>query len=153
FLVNERFAKTVYGQHPYSVVAPEPETVERITRADVEKYHAQQFVPNNSVLIVVGDFDVNSIEEVIKKSFGAKSWPEGKVLTVQSPLAPKQSGKHIYLVDRPGSVQSSIKLGNLGLSKTDPNYFPMLVTNQILGGASHSRLFTNIRENKGYTYG
>src|SRR5205814_7614883 len=59
----------------------------------------------------------------------------------------------IYLVDRPGSVQSSLKLGNLAIQKNDPDYFPMLVMNQILGGAAHSRLFLNIREQKGYTYG
>jgi predicted Zn-dependent peptidase len=65
----------------------------------------------------------------------------------------KKAGKSIYLVDRPGSVQSSIKLGNVSIAKTDPDYFPFLVANQILGGATNSRLFLNIREQKGYTYG
>lgn len=153
FLVSERFAKVVYGEHPYSVVAPEPETVERITKADLEKYHSSQYVPNNAVLIVVGDFDKAALEATIKKSFGAQVWPSGKIETANTATAPKINGKHIYLVDRPGSVQSTLRLGNLGLNKTNPDYFPMLVANQILGGASHSRLFTNIRENKGYTYG
>jgi zinc protease len=153
FLVSERFAKVVYGDHPYSVVAPEPETVERISKADLEKYHAAQYVPNNAVLIVVGDFDKVKLEDLIKKSFGAQVWPTGNIEIAKIQAAPKLSGKHIYLVDRPGSVQSTLRLGNLGLNKTNPDFFPMLVANQILGGASHSRLFTNIRENKGYTYG
>lgn len=153
FLVSERFAKVVYGDHPYSVVAPEPETVERISKADLEKYHASQYVPNNAVLIVVGDFDKAALEATIKKSFGAQVWPSGNIEAAKSASAPKINGKHIYLVDRPGSVQSTLRLGNLGLNKTNPDFFPMMVANQILGGASHSRLFTNIRENKGYTYG
>ncbi|MBX9690783.1 MAG: insulinase family protein, partial [Cyanobacteria bacterium] len=61
--------------------------------------------------------------------------------------------RKIYLVDRPGSVQSSIKVGNLGIKKTDPDYFNVTVMSQILGGGAHSRLFLNIREKKGYTYG
>ncbi len=153
FLVSERFAKVVYGEHPYSVVAPEPETVERISKADLEKYHAAQYVPNNAVLIVVGDFDKTKLEATIKNSFGSSVWPSGSIETAKIQAAPKLNGKHIYLVDRPGSVQSTLRIGNLGLNKTNPDFFPMLVANQILGGASHSRLFTNIRENKGYTYG
>ena len=73
--------------------------------------------------------------------------------TASMPPLPKHQGRRIYLVNRPGSVQSSIKLGNVAISRTDPDYFPMTIANQILGGAAHSRLFLNIREQKGFTYG
>ncbi|MGY2438082.1 M16 family metallopeptidase, partial [Escherichia coli] len=68
-------------------------------------------------------------------------------------VLPHQKGREIYLVDRPDSVQSRIKMGNIGIKKTDPDFYALTVANQVLGGAATSRLFINIRENKGYTYG
>ena len=68
-------------------------------------------------------------------------------------MPPARTGRHIYLVDRPGSVQSSLKLGNLAIQKNDPDYFPMLLMHTILGANASSRLFMNLREHKGYTYG
>lgn len=151
FLIDERFAKVVFGNHPYSVIAPKPEMVEKITVADLKSFHDKNYLPNQAVLVVVGDFDTQAMKDLIAKDFG--SWQSGSGQTAQSPITPKQDGRHIYLVDRPGSVQTSIKLGNIGIKKVDPDYFPFLVTNQILGGGGNARLFINIREQKGYTYG
>jgi predicted Zn-dependent peptidase len=152
FLVNESFSKQVFGDHPYAIIAPKPETVQRITQKDLEDFHAKYYVPNEAILIVVGDFDKAAMKDKIAAAFGDK-WKSGTVETAEMPAAPKQEGVHIYLIDRPGSVQSSIKIGNIAIKKSDPDFFPLLVTNQILGGAAHSRLFVNIREEKGYTYG
>jgi predicted Zn-dependent peptidase len=151
FLVGERFHKVVFGSHPYSVVAPTPLTVKAITREDLEKFHRDNFIPNNSTLVVVGDFDSAKMKDLIASSFA--KWQAGTVATAQVPGLPAQHGRHIYLVNRPGSAQSSIRVGNVSISRKDPNFFPMLVANQILGGAAQARLFLNIREQKGYTYG
>src|SRR5579885_706028 len=151
FLQDERFNKVVFGTHPYSVTAPSPENVERITRKDLQEFHSRNYLPNNAVLIVVGDFEKAKIQEQIARDFGA--WKPGSIAAVKYPPVPEYHGRRIYVVDRPGSVQSSIRLGNVAISKKDPDYFPMMVCNQILGGAAHSRLFLNIREQKGYTYG
>jgi zinc protease len=153
FLVEERFNKVVFGDHPYSVVAPTPETIDRITRADLQQFHDSHYLPNEATLVVVGDFNPTHIKEMIASKFGDSIWKSGTMPVAQMPQLPKQTGRKIYLVDRPGSVQSSIKLGNVGITKTDKDYFPMALANQILGGAAHSRLFLNIREQKGYTYG
>lgn len=152
FLVNERFSSVVFGKHPYAVVAPKPETVERIQRLDLVDFHKKFYLPNKSVLIVVGDFNTDSMKGLITKCLGS-AWMRATMEIVKSPLPPKQSGRRIYLVDRPGSVQSSIMLGNIGIKRTDPDYFPFMVCNQILGGGGNARLFLNIREQKGYTYG
>ncbi len=152
FLVEERYHKVLFGRHPYGVIAPTPASVGSISRSDLEKFHAARYLPNLSVLVVVGDFDEAKMKEMIAAKLGAP-WKKGDVSVAALPAVPRQQGRHIYLVNRPDSVQSNIRLGNIAINKTDPNYFPMVVANEILGGATQSRLFLNIREQKGYTYG
>jgi zinc protease len=152
FLVEERFNKVLFGEHPYSVIAPPEESLNKITRKDIEAYHKAHYQPNHSVMVVVGDFDKTKMRELIASKFGDQ-WKASDVPVAAQPEMPKQSGRRIYLVDRPGSVQTSIKVGNVGVKRSDPDYFAMVVMNQILGGAAHARLFLNIREAKGYTYG
>src|SRR5262249_47697006 len=151
FLQEERFNKVIFGNHPYAVVAPTPESVERMSVQALKDFHAKHFVPNEAVLIVVGDFQKAAMQDLIEKSCGA--WAAAALPVVKLPQMPKQLGRRIYLVDRPGSVQAAVKVGNVAINKKDPDYFPLMVANQILGGAAHSRLFLNIREQKGYTYG
>lgn len=153
FLVEERFNKVVFGDHPYSVVAPTPTTIENIARKDLQEFHDSHYLPNEATLVIVGDFDPAHLKQQIESKFGTGIWKSGTMPVADMPQLPKQNGRKIYLVDRPGSVQSSIKLGNVAINKADPDYFPVQVANQILGGAAHSRLFLNIREQKGYTYG
>lgn len=151
FLGNERFAKVVFGQHPYSIVAPKPEVVEKVSRQQLVDYYKKTYIPNDAYLVVVGDFKSAEMKTLIEKYFGDwKSAPEPKP---ELAALPRQSGRMIYLVNRPGSVQTRFKMGNVAIKKTDPDFYSMTVANQILGGAATSRLFINIRENKGYTYG
>ncbi len=152
FLVEERFSKVLFGEHPYSVVSATEESLNKITRKEIEAYHKAHYQPNRSVLVVIGDFKEEAMRKLIEEKFGAQ-WQATDVARVVQPQLPKQIGRRLYLVDRPGSVQTSIKLGNVGVKRSDPDYFAMLVMNQILGGAAHARLFLNIREAKGYTYG
>jgi len=152
FLVAERFSKVVFGAHPYSVVAPNETSINRISQKDLIDYHAKTYIPNNAVMVIVGDFAPDKMKDLISKNFGSQ-WKPGTVETASLPGTPTQAGRKIYLVDRPGSVQTAIKVGNIGIQRKDPNYFPLLVMNQILGGAANSRMFLNIREQKGYTYG
>ncbi|HEY9754303.1 MAG TPA: pitrilysin family protein [Oculatellaceae cyanobacterium] len=152
FLVEERYHKMLFGEHPYGIVAPSPASVKSLTRTDVQQYHQTHYLPNESVLVVVGDFEEAKIKELIQNQFGA-GWKKGTMPVPTMPALPKQNGRRIYLVNRPGSVQSNIRLGNIAISKSDPNYFPMVLANEVLGGATQARLFLNIREQKGYTYG
>lgn len=151
FLLEERFNKVVYGEHPYATVMPKPEHIAAINRDDVVSWHKQHFLPNESYLVVVGDFQNADMKALLDKTF--EGWKPGKVNQISDGTIPKLTGKRIYLVDRPGSVQSNIKVGNIGIKRSDPDYFPLLVANQILGGGGNARLFLNLREQKGYTYG
>jgi predicted Zn-dependent peptidase len=151
FLLEEKFQKVLFGNHPYAVVAPEPETIEAITRDDLSKFHSEYYLPNISHLVVVGNFDIADMKALIEKNFAG--WKSSQLANLSLAEIPKQIGRKIYLVDRPGSVQSNLKIGNVGIKREDPDYFRMLVANQILGGSTLSRLFLNVREAKGFTYG
>ncbi len=151
FLLQERFRKVMFGPHPYGVVSPKPEMIASITRDDLKKFYKANFIPNDAILVVLGDFDQKQIENLIAAAFG--KWEKGDRTIAKLPEVAPHKSRRIYLVDRPDSVQSSIVVGNLGIKKTDPDYFASKVMNQILGGSAHSRLFLNIREQKGYTYG
>ncbi|MBY0356640.1 MAG: insulinase family protein [Candidatus Obscuribacterales bacterium] len=151
FLREEKFAGVVFGAHPYSFVAPKPDVIEKITREQLQAFHKEHYLPGGSVLVVVGDFKTDEMKALIAKTFG--DWKQGNAPKNEFTAATKQSGRKIYLVDRPGSVQSSVRIGNIGIKRSDPDFYAMNVANQVLGGAAVSRLFTNIRENKGYTYG
>jgi zinc protease len=151
FLANERVSKAVFGAHPYSVVAPTPESVEAATRDELISFHRAAFIPNNAVLVAGGDFKSQEMLGRLEELFGA--WQPGEPVRRDAPAPPELTGRTLHLVDRPGSAQSNIVVANRGIVRTDPDYFPALVMHTILGGNASSRLFMNLREEKGYTYG
>lgn len=151
FLANEQMARILYGEHPYGVASPKPSDIEEITREKLVDFHARVFVPNNAMLIVVGDVDKAEFLREIEDVF--EGWEQGNVDIQEFETPAKQSSKTLTIVDRPGSAQSNIVLGNLGLERNNPDYFPILVMNQVLGAGASSRIFMNLREEKGYTYG
>ena len=151
FLAQERFNRAIYGEHPGALTSPPVESLKSITAEDLARYHATYYRPNNAILAVVGDTTLKELLPKIEKAFG--DWQRGDVPAMQIPSAPAQGNARIYLVDRPKSVQTAIQLGTLGIERTDPDYFGVLVMNQIFGGGPAARLFLNLREDKGYTYG
>ena len=151
FLANEMLSRVIFGKHPYSVIAPTPESIDATTRPRLADSHRSTFVPNNAVFIVVGDVERSAIIERIEKLFG--SWERGEAIKDEFPAPPTRTSRSAYLVDRPGSAQSNIIIANAGITRTSPDYFPMLLMHTVLGANASSRLFMNLREEKGYTYG
>ena len=151
FLAHERAAAVIYGEHPYSRISATPESVINMTQDKLVAYHRERFVPNNAVFIVVGDVDREELLQNIEQLFG--DWKQASVQTGDFPAPPTRNERAVYVVDRPGSAQSNIILANIALDRHNPDYFPVLVMNQVLGGGASSRLFMNLREEKGYTYG
>jgi zinc protease len=151
FLANERLARVIYGEHPYGVVSATPESIAAISRDDLINFHRLRFVPNNAVLVVGGDIRREHALARIEELFGA--WTPGEALASEFPAPPVRTRRELYLVDRPGSAQSNIIIANAGITRTHPDYFPMLVMHTILGANASSRIFMNLREDKGYTYG
>src|SRR5262249_9154377 len=103
-----------------------------------------------SILVAVGDFDPSIMESRLRSIFG--QWKGRPRTAGQFPTPPVRSDKKIYLVDRPGSDQADVRIGNLAVNRSSQDFIPLLIANTILGGGTSSRLFLNIREQKGYSY-
>jgi zinc protease len=150
FLVNERFQKAIFGDHPYGFVLPDEKSINALTRADLRAFVTKYYLPNASHLIVVGDIDVTKTFAEIEKAFG--SWKSGTAPPEENPPVPTRDKRHIYFVNRPGSIQSAIYIGNISIPRKDKDYFAIRTADTIYGGSFYSRLTRNIREAKGYTY-
>ena len=151
FLATEMLSRVIFGEHPYSVVAPTLESLEAVTREKIAEFHRSMFLPNNAVLVAAGDIDQDTLLKRIEALFG--DWQPGELPKDDFSDPPVRTSRSSYLVDRPGSAQSNIVIANLGITRTSPDYFPMLVMHTVLGANASSRLFMNLREEKGYTYG
>ncbi len=151
-LAGKLAGKVVYGpEHPYGQYRTE-ESVAAIKREDLIKYHDTWFAPNNATLAVVGDVQADKILAHVEKAFAG--W-EKKTLPEQKPFppVPAMTGLTIHLVDRPGSVQSNIIVTNPGPARNAPDLPEVNVMNATLGGGFSGRLFQNLREKHGWTYG
>lgn len=126
-------------------------SVEGLTRADVAAFHETHFLPNAASLLFVGDIDGALATTLAERYFG--TWPAGQPTTAEFEVIPGVETSTIFVVDRPGSVQSEIRIGDVGVARAHQDYFPLLVMNTILGGAFTSRLNMNLREKHGFTYG
>ncbi len=151
FLADEQISKAIYGTHPYGIVSPTAVDIEKITREKLAAQHSKMFTPNNATLIVVGDVNRKDLLKEIEAGFG--NWKKGNFDAMTFPAPPIRTVTTLTVVDRPGSLQSNIVLANLAIDRSNPDYFPVLVMNQVLGAGASSRLFMNLREAKGYTYG
>lgn len=151
FLANEQAARLIYGEHPYATVSPNASDVEKLQREELAKFHTARLVPNNAMMIVVGDVARDEFLEELDHLFG--EWQPGYAPALNSPKIPVRSSRSLTIVDRAGSAQSNIVLTNSAIERTSPDYFPVIVMNQVLGAGASSRVFMNLREEKGYTYG
>lgn len=151
FLANERFSKAVYGNHPASVVAATEESINSLSTETLAKWHAERYVPQGSILGIAGDVNANELIPKLKKWFAG--WKKTDLKETLPPNPSPTTTKKIYLVDRPNSVQTTLTLGNIAIDRVSPDYIPVTVMNRIIGGGPAARLFINLREEKGYTYG
>ncbi len=150
FLANERFRRVLFGEHPYAIIAPSEEHVASYRREQLADYYQKYYVPSGSLLAIVGDFAADAMLDEVENIFGA--WKAPAADAVAFPAPPRHSGRKVHVVHLPGTVQTQIVLGNLGITRRDPDWYRVVLANSIYGGAFHSRLVLNIREQKGYTY-
>lgn len=153
-LAGEAFARAVFQTAaPYSrLPGGTAATLERIGRADVVAWHRSMYTPANTTLLVVGDITAAEARRVAEESFGgwrASAAPRSPVATTPRPV----EGTRVILVDRPGSVQSAIRVGQVAIGADDPDYLRFTALSQVLGGAFNARINQNLRERHGWTYG
>ncbi len=151
FLLSERFNRAVFNNHPASKVSATPESIALLTQEALLKWHRERYAPQDAILGVAGDVRAKDLIAKLekrladwKKSEVKRSWPRAPVAA---------SARKVFLVDRPNSVQTTVSLGNIAIDRRSPDYLAMVVMNDVIGGGASSRLFLNLREEKGYTYG
>ena len=147
-LALERFRKILYPNHAYGRYFPTEQMIESYTIADVQKFYRDNFGAARTHIFIAGRFDPTEMKKAIREAFEA--WPRGP-----EPLEdiPKPTvGRTLQLIDRPGAAQSTIYVGLPVIYPSHPDYMALLVTNTLLGGSFASRITSNIREQKGYTY-
>ena len=138
-------------EHPNGEYVSEA-TIKNVTLADVQANYNSYFVPENAYLIIVGDIKFAETKKAVEKLFG--SWKKASAPVQTYPEPKDVAFSQINFVDMPNAVQSEVAVVNLvNLKMTDPDYFPALVANQILGGDFNSYLNMNLREAHGWTYG
>lgn len=147
------YNSVLYGKnHPYGNVMSGDETsIKSLKQGDLQRFYSTYYRPNNAVLIVVGDASLSTLKPKLETAFA--SWKPGIAAPWIPPVAASFEKPGIYLVDKPGAAQSVVQIGQVGVSRDNPDYFPLIVMNDMLGGSFSSRLNMNLREDKGYTYG
>ena len=152
-IANVVYNTLLYGKdHPYGKSLTGNETsIKGVSRAEIEKFYQTYYRPNNATLIVVGDTDAKTLMPKLEKAFAG--WKPAEVPQVAVPQAVTFDRPGIYVVDKPGAAQSVLTIGQIGVSRDNPDFFPLQVMNSILGGQFSARVNMNLREEKGYTYG
>lgn len=151
FLAREMIARVLYGNHPASRVSTTMPALDRLGTADLIAFHRRTYIPDHAVIGVSGDITMADARKKFENALAG--WPKSGAArpTVSDPA--DVAGSKVYLIDRTGSVQTSLVVGTPGISRLSPDYDVLSVMNHIVGGGPTGRLFLNLREDKGYTYG
>lgn len=150
FLAAERTMQALFPGHPYSHISFPLAHLKSMGRNHVREVFKSRFVPEQTILLFSGPITVGKASKLAEKFLG--NWNPSET-TVNEPPLKTAPDNRIYLVHRPGSVQTHFEVARRGPRRGDPDFLLLNLTNQIFGGGASSRLFLNLREDKGYTYG
>jgi zinc protease len=150
YLADVVFDRLVYGFHPYGKPsAGTPDSAPRITRDDLVAFHRAYFVPSNAILAVVGDVTAEEALAGVERAFGG--WAAGQTVEQTFPEVP-QPTRRVIVVDKPGAVQTEIRVGHIGVARNHPDYMALNLAIRILGGEGANRLYGVLRSERGLTY-
>jgi zinc protease len=151
YLAGVVFDRLVYGFHPYGKPdSGTPQSLASITRDDLISYHKRWFGPNNAILAIVGDVKPEEAFAGAERVFGSWARAEG---TPTKPTEPPPPTRRVVIIDRPGAVQTEIRVGNIGLPRKHPDFLALDLATKILGGEGGNRLHRVLRSERGLTYG
>jgi len=151
YLAGVVFTRAVYGAHPYGRPSDgTPESLARITREDLVAFHQAWFVPNNTLLAIVGDVSADEALAAAKRAFGG--WAKRDVPAMDAASPPPPS-RRLIVIDKPGAVQTEIRVGQVTLARTNPDYLTLDLAMRVLGGEGGNRLFGVLRTQRALTYG
>jgi zinc protease len=149
FLASETFNRVTFGTHPAARVSTTAAMLDAMTPQTLAEFHRTRYVPDHAVIAFAGDISLAEARKIVEAKLGG--WKKSGVPkpTVTDPPA---IGVPVYLIARPGSVQTTLFVGTQSMTRTDADYTALTVVNRVLGGTM-GRLFRHLREEKGYTYG
>ena len=151
YVANAVFDRLVYGFHPYGL--PDrgtPQTLAAISRDDLIAFHSKYFTPNNAILAIVGDVSAEEAFTTARKVFDA--W-EKRTLPVDKYIDPPDPTRRVVVVNKPDAVQTEVRVGHLGIARSNPDYMAVNLAIRILGGEGSNRLHQVLRTERGLTYG
>lgn len=151
YLAVRAFARALYGSHPYGTISPTAASIDAVMPELLAAEAPRRLRPERSLLLVAGDVDPAAVHAEAARLFGGWRGAGAQLPTVPAPVAPV-GPRRILVLDRPGSVQTNLLVGNLGFPRTDPDAYPLELAMTIYGGSFTSRLVQKLREEKGYTY-
>ncbi|MGE5814847.1 MAG: M16 family metallopeptidase [Acidobacteriota bacterium] len=152
YVASTVFDRLVYGFHPYGKPdSGTPASLATITRDDLIAFHAAYFAPNNAILAIVGDLTADEAFAAAEQVFG--DWPKNDAVKVAPPTDPPPPTRRVIVVDRPGAVQTEIRVGHIAVPRKHPDYMAMDLASKILGGEGSNRLHRVLRSERGLTYG
>ena len=150
FIARAVLNRLIYGFHPYGFPdSGMPDTIAKITREDLREFHRRYFAPNNSILAIVGDVTADEAMAAATRVFG--DWQRQAVQPPPLPEPPRPT-RRIVVIDKPDSVQTAVRVGQLGIPRKTPDYMSMDQAIRILGGEGSNRLFRVLRSERGLTY-
>ncbi len=152
YLAETALTRTIFGDHPYGRPGGgTPESLSSLTRDDVVAFHKQRWVPNDTILAVVGDVKAADAFSRAERAFGG--WAKGETVEVPAVQANRPQGHRIIVIDKPDAVQTEIRLGQVGIAFRDPDLYAAEVYNSVTGGSASARLYLEIRQKRGLSYG
>jgi zinc protease len=151
FIANSVFDRLVYGLHPYGMPQTgTPESLGAIARDDIVAFHQRNFVPNNTIMAMVGDLTAEEAFEGVKRAFG--DW-ERRSVPSDTFTPPPDPTRRVIVVNRPDAVQTEVRVGHIGIRRNHPDHMALNLAVRILGGEGANRLHQILRTARGLTYG
>ena len=151
FIADAVFRRLVYGFHPYAwPQSGTPETLAKISRDDLLAFHRRYFVPNNTILAIVGDVTAEEAFAGVTKAFG--DW-ERREVPAEPAIAPPDPTRRVVIVNKPDAVQTEVRVGHIGIRRNHADYMALNLATRILGGEGANRLHQVLRTERGLTYG
>jgi zinc protease len=151
FLAEQRYYRALYEDHPGAVRSATDASLTALSVGALAQWHRERYTPENSILVVVGDVTVERMVDLLNEQLAR--WPAGATIEV-APTAPvRPDTRRVLIVNRPGSAQTNLMIGNLTIDRSHPDYVPLRVMNEALGGSIRSRLFEALMKRNDYALG
>jgi zinc protease len=151
YIANAVFDRLVYGFHPYGMPdSGTPDTLPAVSRTDLLAFHGRYFAPNNAILAIVGDVTAEEAFTTATRVFG--DW-QRRELPTDKYIDPPEPTRRVVVVNKPDAVQTEMRVGHLGITRSHPDYLAVNLAIRILGGEGSNRLHQVLRTERGLTYG